>query len=154
MRYFALVILLFLISITSFLPVSLNEYNKTKISIEVKGCVMEEQILSFDTNTTIQQALDTIDLKDNADLSSINRQLVLLDKDVLVIPCEPEVALISINTATVQQLDTLPGIGLATAQRIVDYRNEHGLFQSIEQIQEVEGIKEAKFNAIKDLICL
>lgn len=61
--------------------------------------------------------------------------------------------LININTATKEDLDTLPGIGPATAQKIIDYRQEHGNFSSIEDIKNVKGIGEAKFSKIQDKIC-
>lgn len=61
--------------------------------------------------------------------------------------------LININTATKEELDTLPGIGPATAQKIIDYRQEHGNFSSIEDIKNVKGIGEAKFSKMQDKIC-
>jgi competence protein ComEA len=59
---------------------------------------------------------------------------------------------ININTATTAELEALPRIGPAIAQRIVDYRAEHGPFQKIEDIMNVTGIGPATFDAIKDLI--
>jgi competence protein ComEA len=59
---------------------------------------------------------------------------------------------VNINTATAEQLDVLPGIGPTKAQAIIDYRNEHGRFTSIEDIQNVKGIKEGEFSKIKDHI--
>jgi len=59
---------------------------------------------------------------------------------------------VNINTATAEQLDALPGIGPTKAQAIIDYRNEHGRFNSIEDIQNVKGIKEGEFSKIKDYI--
>ncbi len=61
-------------------------------------------------------------------------------------------SLININTATVEELDALPGIGPALAQRIIDYRDTFGLFFAIEDIMLVDGIGEATFEEIKDLI--
>lgn len=59
---------------------------------------------------------------------------------------------ININTATLELLDTLPGIGPSTAQKIVDYRDEVGMFTKIEDLMNVSGIGEAKFDKIKDQI--
>lgn len=66
----------------------------------------------------------------------------------------PASSLININTASVEELMTLDGIGEVIAQRIVDYRNEHGKFNSIEEIKNVSGIGDKKFEKIKDRICV
>ncbi|MFZ5821916.1 MAG: helix-hairpin-helix domain-containing protein [Chloroflexota bacterium] len=60
--------------------------------------------------------------------------------------------LLNINTASLEELDELPGIGPTTAQRIVDYREAFGPFASIEDIVNVSGIGQATYNEIKDLI--
>ena len=60
--------------------------------------------------------------------------------------------LIDINQAGLAELDSLPGIGPSTAEKIIAYRNSSGLFQTIEEIMNVPGIGEAKFGQIKDLI--
>jgi len=59
---------------------------------------------------------------------------------------------ININTASAEQLDALPGIGPVRAQSIIDYRNQHGKFKSIEEIQNVKGIKTGEFSKIQDSI--
>lgn len=63
-------------------------------------------------------------------------------------------AKININTAAIEELDTLPGIGEKTAQKIIDYRKSSGGFKNIEEIKEVSGIGEAKFSQVKDLISI
>lgn len=61
---------------------------------------------------------------------------------------------VHINTATAAELDTLPGIGPSTAEKIIAYRQEHGLFASLEDLKNVSGISEATYAKLKDLIAL
>lgn len=65
-----------------------------------------------------------------------------------------EELMVNINTANEEQLEQLPGIGTSIATRIVNYRKENGKFNSIEDIKNVSGIGDAKFNKIKDNICI
>ena len=64
----------------------------------------------------------------------------------------PESGLVDINTATMEELMELPGIGEKKARAIVDYRNEYGPFLDITEIKEVDGIGDGIFEKIKDLI--
>lgn len=61
---------------------------------------------------------------------------------------------ININTADDHTLQSLPGIGPVLSQKIIDYRNQNGLFEVIDDIKDVSGIGEKKFEGIKDLICV
>jgi competence protein ComEA len=61
---------------------------------------------------------------------------------------------INLNTASLEQLDSLPGIGPAIAQRIIDYRDNVGGFKNIEEITQVSGIGDATFDKIKDKIAV
>lgn len=61
---------------------------------------------------------------------------------------------VNINTANQTELETLQGIGPALAQRIIEYRQENGKFQTIEDIQNVKGIGDSKYSNIKDDICI
>jgi competence protein ComEA len=63
-------------------------------------------------------------------------------------------ALVNLNTASLQELETLSGVGPSTAQKIIDYRTANGGFTSIEQLMEVPGIGDAKFAAVKDSITI
>lgn len=61
---------------------------------------------------------------------------------------------VNINTASQTELETLPGIGPSTALKILNYRKEKGKFKKIEDIKEVSGIGDSKYNKIKDLITI
>ncbi len=61
---------------------------------------------------------------------------------------------ININTANQTDLETLPGIGPSTAQKIINYRKENGKFSSIEDIKKVSGIGDSKYSKIKDYITI
>lgn len=74
---------------------------------------------------------------------------------VLAVPTHAEdttAKKININSASVKELQTLPQIGAVVAQRIVDYREEHGKFSKIEEIMKVKGVGEKTFLKIKPLI--
>lgn len=59
---------------------------------------------------------------------------------------------IDLNSATVAQLDGLPGVGPITAQRIVEWRNRNGRFARLDQLREIEGIGERRFAQLRELV--
>jgi competence protein ComEA len=59
---------------------------------------------------------------------------------------------VHLNTATLEQLDSLPGIGPVTAQKILDYRQQHGAFSSVEELDAVPGIGPARLEQLKGLV--
>lgn len=61
---------------------------------------------------------------------------------------------VNINSASASQLQQLPGIGPALAQRIIQYRDQNGSFAAVEDLKKVKGIGDVKFNKIKDLVCV
>ena len=104
-------------------------------------------------------------LTKSADVSNINLAQILRDGEKIIIPDisvnvdNPNVeanpilkTFVDINTAGVAELDTLPGIGLMKAEEILKYRNEHGNFDSIEEINNIPGIGPVIFSQIQNLI--
>jgi competence protein ComEA len=61
-------------------------------------------------------------------------------------------AQVNLNTATVAQLETLPGIGAATAKRIIEHRQKNGAFKKIEELMNIKGIGEKSFLKLKPLV--
>jgi len=59
---------------------------------------------------------------------------------------------VDLNTASLAELDTLPGVGPVTAERIVDWRERHGRFATVDQLREIDGIGPARFASLKDLV--
>jgi len=121
--------------------------------VELKGAVIKQGIYEIDLGTT----LGTI-LKDNllneADLSLICESDVLYNNQIIVIPFKKEISLVSINSASLEELCSLPGIGSVTAQRIIDYRSNTHCFNSLEELMNVKGIGLSKYEKLKDRICL
>jgi comEA protein len=74
------------------------------------------------------------------DVSSLSTDPVVLEDVLILIPQFVDVEPIDINHASAEELDLLPGIGPALAERIIVYRETHGLFGSVEELQDVSGI--------------
>ncbi len=96
---------------------------------------------------------------EGAEQASVNLAEPLTDGEQINIPGIVDTSHINagrvdINTATVTELETLPGIGPTAAQAIVDYRLENGPFQALQDIQNVPGIGPATYDGIKDYITI
>ena len=148
--------------------------------VQIIGAVVKPGVYSMSEGSRVQDAVNAAGgLLAEADPNSVNLAARLEDgeqinissqnaslnaSEPLVTPAPfmvvatltptviPPTSLININTATVEQLDTLPGIGPVTAQSIVTYRQQHGPFQHIEDIMNVPGIGPVTFNKIQKLI--
>ena len=154
---------------------------KEPIAVHVVGAVPRPGLYEFAEGARVQDAIDAAGgLLASASVDSINLAALLEDGQQLNIPYkageEPSTSnpnddtslvlpgvteetqsnssqeLININTASVEELDSLPGIGPTIAQRIIDYRDENGPFQTIEDILNVSGVGPSTFDQIKDLI--
>jgi competence protein ComEA len=148
-------------------PASPTPTVQTTILVYVSGAVKRPDVYSLPAGGIVKDALLAAGgAADDADLDRINLAAPLSDRMQVHVPRKGEAtapgasfsggasptAPIDINTAALEQLDTLPGIGPAIAQRIIDYRTVNGPFKSIEQIKEVSGIGDVLFEKIKDLI--
>lgn len=127
---------------------------RCKIMVSAQGEISNPGIFELVSGATINDLLKYLKLNESADITTLNGLIELNHEDVLVIPSKTEKKLISINTADMDQLIELPGIGQSTAKKIIEYRNNNGLFQNIEELKNIKGIGEAKFNKLKELISL
>lgn len=135
--------------------ISVDSFNQEdQIEIEIKGEVENDRVITVDRGSTLNDVLDDVKLADDADLSTLSLLKPLKDKEIIVIPKDNESELISINSACVNELCQLPGIGEATALKIIEYRDINGGFKELEEIKSVKGIGDKKYEQIKDLICL
>ena len=142
---------------------------KKYVYIEITGEVMKPGLYHVEDSLLIKDVINLAGgVKSTADLSTINLNQGIVNQLIINIPTKvvnqqpstdtqtsnPTSNKININVATIDVLDTLPGIGYIIAQRIIDYRAEFGNFETIEDIMNVSGIKEAIYEQIKELICV
>lgn len=155
MKYLLLIVVLVFIFFNQNTYVDLKDYQSETIHVEIKGEVQHPGVYEVDYNANVKAIIERSGgFTEEAEPSTINQAKVLQNADVIVVGKKSEIVKVSINSATLEQLVTLPGIGAATAQKIIDYRNAFGSFQSIEDIQNIQGIKEKLFMKIKDYITL
>ena len=157
-----------------------NEGSKELVIVHITGAVKTPGIVKLPEGARIEDAIDKAGgLTEDADISDVNLAYVLEDGIKIKIPTiseekneeiiinrsgegivEKEISnnsenkIININKANETDLQTLPGIGASLAGRIVEYRNSNGKFNEIEDIKNVSGIGDSKYENIKNLICV
>jgi competence protein ComEA len=137
-----------------------------ELVISVVGRVARPGLVQLADGARVADALEAAGgALPDTDLTSLNLARRMTDGEQLLVgvpappgqPTDgtgavPAGTALDLNTATLEQLDALPGVGPVTAQRILDWRAAHGRFQSVTQLREVSGIGEARFNQLKDLV--
>lgn len=113
-----------------------------RIYIPKKGELVQDKEKIEDKTQEIVTGKST----DITNTTSVNTNLSTNKKS------KTDIEKINLNKATQTELETLPGIGPSTAEKIIEYRKENGNFKNIEDIMNVNGIGESKYNKIKDLI--
>ena len=138
------------------------------IYVHVSGAVNNPGVYELSVGSRVFEALELAGgMTEEAQEKSINQAQTLEDGQMIWVPTAKEAAnqgvqqleslpeddgKVNLNTATKEELQTLPGIGEAKAQSIVAWREEHGNFAQIEDIMKIEGIKEGVFSKIKDSV--
>lgn len=138
-----------------------NISESEEIFIHISGEINYPGLIKLNKGQRLYEAIEIAGgMTENADINQINLSVVLNDQDKVYIPSIDENVsfiqsdmpeIININTATKDQLMTLNGVGDKTADSIIEYREENR-FNKIEDLLNVPGIGEQKFNQIKDKI--
>ncbi|MFD8685391.1 helix-hairpin-helix domain-containing protein [Streptomyces sp. NPDC059651] len=137
-----------------------------QVVVDVSGKVRRPGIHRLPAGARVADALRVAGgARPGVDLDSLNRARVLMDGEQIIVGAPPgppaagaggvaptAAGPVSLNTATVEQLDTLPGVGPVLAQHIIDYRTQHGGFRSVDELREVNGIGDRRFTDLQPLV--
>ena len=138
--------------------------SRAEICVYVCGCVNSPGVYRLAQDARVYEALDAAGgAAQDADTDGMNLAQPLSDGERIYVPARgeeqasdagtvPGVSLININQASAADLVTLPGIGQAKANAIINYRLQHGGFSAKEELLEVPGIKEGIYDQIEALI--
>jgi len=147
------------------IPTAATESVTTLLIINVAGKVKNPGVYQLPPGSRVVDALEAAgqQLK-GVDISDINLARVLVDGEQILIGSNRTVSgkvatkkitadnPLDINRATIAQLDTLPGIGPVTAQRIIDYRTKAGRINAVDELKKISGLGGVKFEEIKALL--
>lgn len=155
-QFLLLLVISLLVVTHRYQPIALEVAINAIKHVEIRGEVKHPGSYELERQATLQDLIQKAGgLTKQAEISQFNLSQSLLDQSVITIPSKQNQfhQLISINQASQEELCQLNGIGPATAQRILEYRQAHP-FTHLEQIQEVKGIGPKLFEKIKGQICL
>ena len=140
------------------------------VVVDVTGAVRRPGVYRLPAGARVQDAVRKASPGRKADLSGVNLAARVTDGQQIVVPRRGAGAaaestasaaaaadaggVVSINSGTLEQLETLDGIGPALAQRIVDYRTAHGGFRSLAELDQVSGIGPARLAALRGHVSL
>ncbi|HXT43678.1 MAG TPA: ComEA family DNA-binding protein [Pseudonocardiaceae bacterium] len=139
----------------------------TELVISVVGRVPHPGLIHLPDGARVADALAAAGgVLPGSDLMGLNVARRLADGEQLLVGVAPPPGqpvtdhsgspgaphIVNLNTATLEELDTLPGVGTVTAQRILDWRVAHGRFTSVDQLREVSGIGQARLAQLKHLL--
>jgi competence protein ComEA len=130
-----------------------------QVVVAVAGAVRRPGLVRLPPGSRVADAVRAAGgVRPGTDLGTLNLARKLLDGELVTVgaiaptagsPAGAHGPLVDLNTATVGELDSLPGVGPVLAQRIVDYRTEHGPFATVDQLREVDGIGESRFGELR-----
>ena len=143
-----------------------SEEEVLNIYVHIEGCVHRPGVYEIEEGTRLYELIEIAGGEtEDADLSKINLASILVDAQKVYVPESVtypapednnnlENGIVNINTATLLELQTLEGIGPSTAQKIIDYRENKGYFNKIDELKNIDGIGESKYNALKEDITI
>lgn len=135
-----------------------NPEQYEKIIIDIQGAINNPGIYEVSKGIYLYEIIELAGgLRSDADVGSYNAVDVIESSTViriLSLTCPETSSLININTASIQELMALPGIGSSKANTIIEYRNKVGRFKNIEELKNVSGIGESLYNQLKPYITI
>lgn len=127
----------------------------TLVEVEIKGGVLLPGTYKVSKTDTLEDLINYAGgFTDSAIVTAVKLDETLINQETYIIPEYSEFTKININTATLEELQTINGIGLVTAENIINYRLKNGPFIRLEALMKVNGIGEKTYEKIKDYITL